>query len=96
METLLALRSQTWQTLDSPPLKSDARDTDDFKEVYERGGTQDLNTTKRTPEQTAIGLYWAYDGVNKIATPPRLYNQIVREVAKTRATPRKKTHGSLR
>ena len=74
----------TWQALDSPPLKSDARYTDDYKEVYERGGAQDLNTTKRTPEQTAVGLYWAYDGVNKIGTPPRLYNQIVREVAKTR------------
>jgi hypothetical protein len=74
----------TWQTLDAPPLKSDAKYTDDFKEVHERGGAQDLNTTKRTPDQTAIGLYWAYDGVNKIGTPPRLYNQIVREVAKTR------------
>ena len=46
--------------------------------------TWHLNTTKRTPEQTAIGLYWAYDGVNKIGTPPRLYNQFFREVAKTR------------
>jgi vanadium chloroperoxidase len=73
----------TWLTLDPPPPKSDARYTDDYEEVYERGGAQNLNTTKRTPEQTAIGLYWAYDGANKIGTPPRLYNQIVREVAKT-------------
>jgi vanadium chloroperoxidase len=73
----------TWQTLDSPPPKTDPKYMDDYKEVYERGGAQDLNTTKRTPDQTAIGLYWAYDGANKIGTPPRLYNQIVREVAKT-------------
>jgi vanadium chloroperoxidase len=73
----------TWKTLDAPPPKSDARYTEDFKEVYERGGAQNLNTTKRTPEQTAIGLYWAYDGVKEIGTPPRLYNQIVRKIAET-------------
>lgn len=72
-----------WQALDPPPPEADPRYTDDYKEVYERGGAPELNTTKRTPEQTAIGLYWAYDGANKIGTPPRLYNQIVREVAKT-------------
>jgi hypothetical protein len=42
-------------------------------------GTQDL--PKRSPEQTMVGLYWAYDGVRGLGTPPRLYNQIVREVA---------------
>lgn len=73
-----------WQTQAPPPPKNSADYKNDYKEVYELGGAQELNTTKRTPEQTAIGLYWAYDGVNKIGTPPRLYNQIVREVAKAR------------
>jgi vanadium chloroperoxidase len=35
----------------------------------------------RTAEETLIGLYWAYDGASGLGTPPRLYNQIVREVA---------------
>jgi len=34
----------------------------------------------RTPFETLIGLYWAYDGASQIGTPPRLYNQIVRKV----------------
>lgn len=74
----------TWQPLDPPPAKTDPRYKDDYKEVYERGGAPELNTTARSSEQTAIGLYWAYDGANKIGTPPRLYNQIVREVVKAK------------
>jgi hypothetical protein len=27
------------------------------------------------------GLFWAYDGANKIGTPPRLYNDIVRRIS---------------
>ena len=74
----------TWQTLDPLPQESSAEYKDDYKEVYKLGGAPELNTTIRTPEQTAIGHYWAYDGANKIGTPPRLYNQIVREVAKAK------------
>jgi vanadium chloroperoxidase len=37
--------------------------------------------SKRTVDETLIGLYWAYDGPRELGTPPRLYNQIVREVA---------------
>ncbi|MCE3225037.1 MAG: hypothetical protein K0S58_3217 [Nitrospira sp.] len=73
-----------WLMLSPPPPEADSRYTDDYNEVYKRGGAPELNTTTRTPDQTAIGLYWAYDGANKIGTPPRLYNQIVREVAKTK------------
>jgi len=74
----------TWQTLDPPPPESSIGYKDDYKEVYKMGGAPELNITTRTPDQTAIGLYWAYDGANKIGTPPRLYNQIVREVAKAK------------
>jgi hypothetical protein len=35
----------------------------------------------RTANQTVRGIYWAYDGASGLGTPPRLYNQIVREVA---------------
>jgi vanadium chloroperoxidase len=50
-------------------------------EVIAKGGATALNSTTRTPEETLIGVYWAYDGVKKIGTPPRLYNQIVRRIA---------------
>jgi hypothetical protein len=38
----------------------------------------------RTANQTLRGIYWAYDGALDLGTPPRLYNQIVREVAKNK------------
>lgn len=36
---------------------------------------------RRTPAESVIGIYWAYDGTAGLGTPPRLYNQIVRLVA---------------
>ena len=35
----------------------------------------------RTPDQTQIGVFWGYDGANGIGVPPRLYNQIARQLA---------------
>src|SRR2546430_5801322 len=37
--------------------------------------------TLRTPEQTQIGIFWAYDGTPSLCAPPRLYNQIVAQIA---------------
>jgi vanadium chloroperoxidase len=37
--------------------------------------------TRRTVDETLIGIYWGYDGAADLGTPPRLYNQIVRVVA---------------
>lgn len=52
-----------------------------LKEVVALGGAASLRSTTRTPDNTVAALFWAYDGANLIGTPPRLYNQIVREVA---------------
>ena len=38
----------------------------------------------RTVDETVVGIFWAYDGASGIGTPPRLYNQIVRRVARAR------------
>lgn len=54
---------------------------DSVEDVHRMGGAEELSTTKRRPIQTALGLFWAYDGVNLIGTPPRLYNQIIRQIA---------------
>jgi membrane-associated phospholipid phosphatase len=39
---------------------------------------------KRTPEETTIGVFWAYDGAVGLGAPPRLFNLIVRRVAVAR------------
>ncbi len=51
-------------------------------------GTLPPSSKPRTPEETLIGIFWAYDGAREIGTPPRLYNQIVRKVAMTAINPR--------
>jgi vanadium chloroperoxidase len=38
-------------------------------------------------DETLIGIYWGYDGASGLGTPPRLYNQIVREVAINKPNP---------
>lgn len=45
---------------------------------------QVAGVTRRTPEQTVIGIYWGYDGARGLGTPPRLYNQIVLKIAAAR------------
>jgi membrane-associated phospholipid phosphatase len=55
------------------------------QEVYERGGSASSAATLRTPEETVIGIFWAYDGVQKLGTPPRLYNRLVKTIAKAKA-----------
>jgi vanadium chloroperoxidase len=48
-------------------------------------GTLPPGVVGRNAEQTLIGIYWAYDGMAKVGTPPRQYNQIVRQIAEKRS-----------
>ncbi|MEI8019034.1 MAG: hypothetical protein WCH39_12605 [Schlesneria sp.] len=66
--------------MDPPALGSQAYATA-FNDVKSLGGDGITTPTKRTSEQTEIGLFWAYDGSRGIGTPPRLYNQITRTIA---------------
>lgn len=55
-----------------------------FEEVKRLGGDGTAGTgtpTERTPDQTQAGIYWAYDGTPSLCAPPRLYNQIVMNIA---------------
>jgi hypothetical protein len=61
-----------------PPALESTRYAQDFNEVKDKGR---LSGGTRTPEETTIGLFWAYDGAQQLGTPPRLYNQIVRVIA---------------
>jgi hypothetical protein len=55
-----------------------------FEEVKRLGGDATVTPTVRTPEQTFIGIFWAYDGTPSLCAPPRLYNQIAVQIAEQR------------
>lgn len=60
-----------------------------LRDVRARGIRPDLTATlpdtlfanRRTPEETLVGLYWAYDGALRLGVPPNFYNAIIRQVA---------------
>lgn len=64
-----------------PPRTYEARYLRDYAEVY-RVGRKPGPGGRPTDEQVRIGVFWAYDGVKGIGTPPRFYNQILREIGK--------------
>lgn len=64
-----------------PPALDSPEYAEAFDEVRRLGGDGVQTPTERTPEQTEIALFWAYDGSVGIGTPPRLYNQIARVIA---------------
>jgi vanadium chloroperoxidase len=72
----------------APPPFDNAEYLAALRQVREKGIAPELIATlppslsPRTPAETLVGIYWAYDGAIGLGTPPRLYNQIVREVAK--------------
>ena len=83
--------SSTRFDLDVPPQPGSPAYKIALKEVREKGIAADLigsiaNNRQRTAEETLIGIYWGYDGAIDLGTPPRLYNQIVLEVAKQQGT----------
>ncbi len=73
--------------LNAPPAIGSSEYKQALKQVLSKGiapelmGTLPSTYSKRTVDETVIGLYWAYDGPRELGTPPRLYNQIVREIA---------------
>jgi PAP2 superfamily len=64
-----------------PPAMDSMEYTAAYLEVLALGGDGELTPTIRTPEQTQIGIYWAYDGTPSLCAPPRLYNQIAAQIA---------------
>jgi hypothetical protein len=52
-----------------------------YNEVQRVGGDGVTTPTLRTPSQTFIGAFWAYDGTPSLCAPPRLYNQIAVRIA---------------
>lgn len=57
-----------------------------YAEVFALGGDGVVTPTVRTAAQTFVGIFWAYDGSPSLCAPPRLYNQIVQQIALQRGT----------
>lgn len=74
--------------LDAPPHPGDRAYERALRQVRGKGvaphlaGTLPDRLPRRTAAETAVGLFWAYDGARGVGTPPRFYNQIVRAVAR--------------
>ena len=64
-----------------PPALASAAYTRAFNEVKQLGGDGVRTPTRRTPDQTVAGIYWAYDSTAWIGTPARLFNQITMQLA---------------
>ena len=75
-----ALRSGDQFLPPHPPAMTSAQYAASFNEVKSLGGDGVTTPTARTPEQTQIGLFWAYDR-GGTGTPPALYNQVAQVIA---------------
>jgi vanadium-dependent haloperoxidase-like protein/PAP2 superfamily protein len=79
------------QLLDPPPRPGTPAYESALRQVRSKGIAPGLAGTlpadllpSRSSAETIMGLFWSYDGSKGLGTPPRLYNQIVREVAVAR------------
>jgi hypothetical protein len=79
-----AVQSGTQFRAPAPPALTSPAYAAAFNDAKRLGGDGVNTPTQRTQEQTFIGLYWAYDGSRLLGTPPRLYNQIARTIARQR------------
>lgn len=68
-----------------PPLPDTPEYTEAYNFVAGKGGAPDNAFTASTGNEDTrfIGNYWGYDGVPLIGVPPRVYNQIALQLAKT-------------
>lgn len=68
-----------------PPLPESPEYVDVFNEVASIGGAPDnaFTASTGTEDTRFIGNFWGYDGVPLLGVPPRVYNQIALQLAKT-------------
>lgn len=81
----------SFHPLAPPPALGSPAYAADLAEVTAKGAAPGSAGLTRTPDETVQGLYWAYDGPEQIGTPPRLYNQVLREIVRARALPHEQT-----
>ena len=72
---------------DAPLSQPPALDTEEYALAFDQVlelGKNDVTQGDGDAEarlRAAIGIFWGYDGANKLGTPPRLYNQVVRKIS---------------
>src|ERR1043166_5051679 len=64
-----------------PPAMTSQEYADAYNEAKSLGGDGIHTPSLRTPEQSFIGIFWAYDGTPSLCAPPRFYNQITVHIA---------------
>ncbi|MBL8729318.1 MAG: vanadium-dependent haloperoxidase [Planctomycetes bacterium] len=69
-----------------PPAISSPQYAIAYAEAYAFGGDGTTTPTVRNEEETFIGYFWAYDGTPSLCAPPRLYNQLVQQIAEQQGT----------
>ena len=67
--------------LGPPPALNTQAYADSFDDVFVNGRDDIPQRTAAFRNHAAIGMFWGYDGSNKLGTPPRLYNQVVLKCA---------------
>src|SRR5436853_4947388 len=82
--TPFVMLSATQFRAPAPPAINSQAYADAYNEVKQLGGDGTHTPTVRTAEQTEIGIFWAYDGTPSLCAPPRLYNQIIIQLADQR------------
>jgi hypothetical protein len=80
--TPFALASGSQFRAPPPPALTSEQYTDAFDYVKGLGGDGIHTPTLRTPEQTLIGIFWAYDGIPQLGVPPVEYNEITQVIAR--------------
>jgi hypothetical protein len=76
--------------LAAPPGLSSQAYADSFDDVIVNGRDKITERTAAFRQHALVGLFWGYDGANKLGTPPRLYNQVVLKTTEFQALPNEK------
>ena len=75
------LQSTSQFRVPPPPAMNSPEYTAAYNEAKSFGGDGVHTPSARTPDQSFIGIFWAYDGTPSLCAPPRLYNQITVHIA---------------
>ena len=63
--------------LGAPPALNSKEYAQAFDDVFVNGRDNIAQRNAVFQHHALVGLFWGYDGSNKLGTPPRLYNQVV-------------------
>ena len=63
--------------LEAPPSLDSVEYAKAFDQVIDLGKSNITQGGTDARRNATIGIFWGYDGANKLGTPPRLYNQVV-------------------